>query len=69
MSKFRIGDEVVATKRCRERWGSNDFGTGVGVIVKNSYLADKICWVKWNEGGEYFYDDVLLENSQLQENE
>lgn len=70
MSKFRIGDEVAATKRCRERWGSNDFGNGMGVVVEYPYPIPEDCsWVKWDGGGMYYYNSELLELDKLEENE
>lgn len=70
MSKFRIGDEVVATSEFRKRWGSNDFGDGVGIITTEPWGIPEDCsWVKWNNGQTYYYNNGLLQLCQLQENE
>lgn len=73
MSKFQIGDEVVATKRCRERWPMNDFGDGTGKVIESEWYKPKSkeAVVAWNgsKGGAYVYATHLLELACLQENE
>lgn len=73
MSKFNIGDEVVATKRCRERWPMNDFGDGTGKVIESEWYkpSGQEVVVAWNgsKGSNYVYLTDLLDTVQLEENE